>query len=382
MKSKVMPSASINPPESVCILRLSAIGDTCHVLPVVRSLQCAWPTARFTWIIGRVEAKLFGHIPDIEFIVLDKGSLLKSARNLAHAMRGRRFDVLMHMQLALRASILSTLVPARIRLGFDRARARELQWLFTTRRIHPRRRQHVLDSLFGFAEYFQVDRQLRWDIPIPDAARDYARRIIPDPAVSTLLISPCASHPLRNWRAEHYAQVADHAVATLGMQVVLCGGRSETERRMGDSILGHMRRECRNTIGQDTLLEFLATIERAAVLLTPDSGPAHMAGAVGTPVIGLYAATNPARSGPYLSRQWCVDQYDAAARKYHGKPAAKLPWTTKIERAGVMDLITPEQVIRKLHDLLESPVCRGRTDGRTDSSASVTTQSPGRPAAS
>src|SRR5687768_7892814 len=129
------------PPASVCILRLSAIGDVCHVLPVVRTLQRAWPDTRFTWIIGRVEAKLLGHIPDIEFIVLDKGSLLKSYRTLRAAMRGRRFDVLMHMQLALRASILSTLVPASIKLGYDRRRARELQWLFTSGRIRPAERQ-------------------------------------------------------------------------------------------------------------------------------------------------------------------------------------------------------------------------------------------------
>ena len=77
-----------------------------------------------------------------------------------------------------------------------------------------------------------------------------------------------------------------------------------------------------------------------------------MASAVGTPVIGLYAATNPARSGPYLSRQWCVDKYDVAARRLLGKPAHELPWTTKIERPGVMDLITPDEVIRKLHAVL------------------------------
>ena len=90
----------------------------------------------------------------------------------------------------------------------------------------------------------------------------------------------------------------------------------------------------------------------ASLLLSPDSGPAHMATTVGTPVIGLYAATNPARSGPYLSRQWCVDKYDAAARRLLGKPAAELPWTTKIEKSGVMDLITPDEVNRKLHAVL------------------------------
>lgn len=341
-----------SPPRSVCILRLSAIGDTCHVLPIVRTLQRAWPQTSFTWVIGRVEAKLLGHIRDIEFIVVDKGSMFGSYRALRAAMRGRQFDVLMHMQLALRASILSSLIPARIKLGFDRRRARELQWLFTTNRIRPAEKQHVMDALFGFAEKFQVyEKVLRWDIPIPDAARDYAQRLIPN-GVQTMVISPCSTHRLRNWRAEYYAQVADYAASALKMRVILCGGRSEIERQMGDAIVARMQQPCENVIGKDTLLEFLATLERTTLLLTPDSGPAHMASAVGTPVVGLYAATNPARSGPYLSRQWCVDKYDVAARRLLGKPAAELPWTTKIEKPGVMDLITPDEVIRKLHSVL------------------------------
>ena len=232
-------------PHSVCILRLSAIGDTCHVLPVIRTLQRAWPETRFTWVIGRLEAKLLGHIPEIEFVIVDKGSILKAYRSLRTAMRGRQFDVLMHMQLSLRASLLSTVIPARIKLGFDRRRARELQWLFTTSRIRPAQRQHVLDSLFGFAEKFHVyEKLLCWDIPIPDAAREYARRLIPD-GVQTLVISPCSSHTLRNWRAEYYAQVADYAVGSLGLHVVLCGGRSELEQRMGQEIRARMQRACR-----------------------------------------------------------------------------------------------------------------------------------------
>jgi heptosyltransferase I len=342
------------PPASVCILRLSAIGDTCHALAVVRTLQRAWPQTRFTWIIGRLEAKLLGHLPDIEFIVVDKGSMLQALRHLKEALRGRRFDVLMHMQLSLRASVLSMAVPASIKLGFDRGRARELQWWFTNYRITPAARQHVLDGLFGFAEKFDVyDKVLRWDIPIPDEARAYAQQLIPQPG-NTLIISPCSSHRLRNWRPEYYAEVADYAVASLGMRVILCGGPSELERRTGEIIASRMKQACDNQIGQDTLLQFLATLERATMIITPDSGPAHMATAVGTPVIGLYAATNPARSGPYLSRQWCIDKYDVAARRLLGRPAAELPWTTKIERPGVMDLITPDDVIKKMHALLLS----------------------------
>lgn len=345
-------SSPLSVPSTVCILRLSAIGDTCHVLPVVRTLQQAWPHTRFTWVIGRLEAKLLGHIPEIEFIVLDKRSTWGAYRSLRAAMRGRKFDVLMHMQVSLRASLLSTVIPATVKLGFDRRRARELQWLFTTNRIRPAERQHVMDSLFGFAEKLGVyEKLLRWDIPIPPEAHAYARQLIPDGA-QTLIISPCSSHRLRNWRAEYYAQVADYAAASLGLRVVLCGGPSEAERRMGEAILAHMTRPCVNAIGKDTLLQLLAVLQRSTMLLTPDSGPAHMASAVGTPVIGLYAATNPARSGPYLSRQWCVDKYELAAQRLLGKDAATLPWTTKIERPGVMDLITPEEVIRKLHAVL------------------------------
>lgn len=339
-------------PSSVCILRLSAIGDTCHVLPVVRTLQRAWPDTHFTWVIGRLEAKLLGHLPDIEFIVVDKKSTLQAARTLRAQMRGRQFDALLHMQLSIRASLLSTLIPAKIKLGYDRARARELQWLFTTNRVRPAQHQHVMDAMFGFAEKFNVyEKLLRWDIPIPDAARDYARRLIPD-GDKALVISPCSSHRLRNWRPEYYAQIGDYAASTLGLKVIVCGGRSADELQMGQAIAARMTQPCENAVGKDTLIELLATLERATVLLSPDSGPAHMATAVGTPVIGLYAATNPARSGPYLSRQWCVDKYDVAARRLLGKPASELPWTTKIERPGVMDLITPEEVTKKLHNLL------------------------------
>jgi heptosyltransferase I len=122
-----------------------------------------------------------------------------------------------------------------------------------------------------------------------------------------------------------------------------------------------MRQPCINLVGKDTLLELLATLQRATLLVTPDSGPAHMATTVGTPVIGLYAATNPARSGPYYSRPWCVDRYDAAARKFTGRPAAELAWTRKIEQPGVMDLIAVDDVTERLDALLAAGAPRTPT---------------------
>ncbi|MGD9843248.1 MAG: glycosyltransferase family 9 protein [Steroidobacteraceae bacterium] len=335
-------------------MRLSAIGDVCHTLAVVRTLQQAWPTTQFTWIIGKLEAKLLGHLPDIEFIVFDKRAGLKGYLQLRQQLRQRRFDVLLHMQLSIRASAIAALVKATIKLGFDRARARELQWLFTNRRIPAQKNQHVLDGLFGFADYFGIhERLLQWNIPLPPDALDYAQRVIPDNQ-PTLIISPCSSHVLRNWRAEYYAQVSDFAALHLGMRVLICGGPSAIEKEMSATICQHMQQPVTNLVGKDTLLQLLATLQRASVLLSPDSGPAHMATAVGTPVIGLYATANPARSGPYLSRQWCVDQYPIAAQKFLHKPASLVAWTTKIEYPGAMDLITPDMVIQKLQKLMAS----------------------------
>ena len=340
------------PPRSVCILRLSALGDACHVVPIVRTLQHAWPATTLTWIIGKAEARLMSLVDGVEFITVDKKAGLGARHALRDAMRGRHYDVLLHMQLSFRASLLARQVPAAVKLGFDRARARELQWLFTNARIAPRTREHVLDSFFGFLVALGIkDRLVEWNIPLPENARAYADQLIPD-AQPTLVISPCSSHTLRNWRAERYAAVADYAARRHHMRVILCGGPSALEVEMGAAIEKAASSKLINQIGRDTLPELLALLGRSTALLSPDSGPAHMATMVGTPVVGLYAATNPARSGPYLSRLWCVDAYAQAARRFRGRAPEKLPWTEKIEQRGVMDLISVDQVTAKLDELL------------------------------
>jgi heptosyltransferase I len=349
-----MTTLSFKPPlQRVCLLRLSAIGDTCHALAALRAFQAAWPETRFTWIIGKLEAKLMTELlPEIEFITFDKGATLREWWRLRTALSGRRFDLLLDMQLSFRASMLSRLVDSPIKLGFDRRRARELQWLFTNAQIAPAASEHVLDSFMGFVRACGITPDApRWDVPLPQSALDYARRIVTDQR-PTLLISPCSSHAMRNWPAERYAAVADHAAQVHQMRVVLVGGRSSAEARMGAAIAAASQTAPLNQIGKDTLPQLLGLMSQSTALLSPDSGPAHMASMVGLAVIGLYAATNPQRAGPYYSRQWCVDRYDEAARKFLGKPAAQIHWTTKIERPGVMDLIAVNDATAKLDALI------------------------------
>ncbi len=347
-----MPEISFsasNPPQSICLLRTSALGDVTHVLPLVRTMQAAWPETKLTWLIGKLEHKLLGDIRGIEFIVFDKARGLSGYRDVYRQLQGRRFDVLLHMQVALRSNLLSALVRAPVRIGYDRARSKDLHGLFVNRRIAARSGDHVLDAIGSFAEPLGLEQNsVRWDIPIPDAAREVAEKHLPG-TQPTLLVSPCSSHALRNWRVERYAAVMDHAARELGMRILLCGGPSRYERQFGDAILAKMQTKPLDLIGKDTLKQLLALLQRASLVLTPDSGPMHLANAVGTSVLGLHAASNPARSGPYSERRWCVDKYDAAARKFVGKPAHALAWGRKLEFPGVMDLISIEDVLERLH---------------------------------
>lgn len=337
-----------SPPASLCILRTSAIGDVTHVVPLVHTLQAAWPQTRLSWIIGKLEHRLLGDLPGVEFIVFDKGSGRHGHREIRRQLQGRRFDVLLHMQVALRSNLLSLAVKSPLRIGYDRARSKDLHGLFVNCRIPARVGDHVLDAMGSFVEPLGLKQtSVRWNLPIPDAAREFAQHHLPCDA-PTLIVCPVSSHRLRNWRPERYAAAIDHAALRLGWRVALCGGPSAFEREFGDAVLAHAQSRPLDLIGKDTLKQLLALLERATLVLCPDSGPMHMANAVGTPVLGLHAASNPARSGPYSDRQWCVDRYDAAARKFRGKPADALAWGTKLEYPDVMDLIRVDDVIERL----------------------------------
>jgi heptosyltransferase I len=333
-------------PASICLLRTSAIGDVTHVVPLVRTLQQAWPQAALTWVIGKLERKLVGDLPGVAFVTFDKAAGWSGMRAVHDALRGQQFDALLQMQVAMRSNLLSLGIKAKRRIGYDRARARDLHGLVINERIPARRGEHVLDAIGSFCEPLGLQQcQVRWDIPVPDEARAWAVAQLSGDA-PTLLVSPTSSHALRNWRPERYAAVMDHA-ATRGWRVALVGGPSPIERDMADAVLAACKHAPLDLTGKDTLKRLMALLGRAHLLLTPDSGPMHMANAVGTKVLGLHAASNPDRSGPYSDRRWCVNKYDEAARQYLGKPASEIAWGRKIEKPGVMDLITVDDAIER-----------------------------------
>jgi len=332
-------------PASLCLLRLSALGDVTHVVPLVRTLQGSWPGAQLHWVIDRAGEKLLQGLEGVVFHVYDKRSGLGGMRALRKQLPPSDFDVLLQMQVALRANVLSAFIPARRRIGYDRARSRDLHGLFIDERIPDHPGIHVLDAIGSFCEPLGLRQaQVKWDLPVPGAALEWARAQWPADHVPTLLVSPCSSHSLRNWYPDRYAAVADHA-SEQGWRVVFCGGRSALERSTTDAITAAMRTTALDLVGKDTLKQLPALLGRADLVMTPDSGPMHIANAMGTKVLGLHAASNPLRSGPYSDVRYCVDKYDEAARRFLGKPAEALRWGTKVECEGVMELVTVADAI-------------------------------------
>lgn len=334
----------------ICLLRLSALGDVTHVLSVVRRLQDRHPDWALCWIIGRLERRLMADLEGVELIEFNKSEGLGAYRKLRRTLRGRRFDALLHLQVALRANLASALVPAARRIGYDRQRARDGHGLFVNERIEAGSGQHVLDAMHSFLDVLGVGpAPLRWDLPLSDADRAFARQHLAE-AQPVLCVSPVSSHKLRNWSVSGYARVADHAASRYGMQVILTGGPTRFERDFNAAIASAMTQPALDLTGKDTLKQLAALLAGADLLLAPDTGPMHIANAMGTDVLGLHAASNPRRSGPYHSLRWCVDAYDAAARKFLAKPAEQLPWGTKIEYEGVMDLVQIDAALQKLDE--------------------------------
>jgi len=342
-------------PNKICIVRLSALGDVTHAVPVVRAIQQQWPQTQITWICATLEHKLLAALDGINFIAVDKKSGWRGYYRLWRTLAGQRFDIMLQMQTSARANFTGAVVKADIKLGWDRLRARDFHRFFMTHSIPQTRFEHQLQGHLSFARCIGLEAaEPEWNFPVSNDAIAFVDALIPTDK-RVLLISPCSSHVHRNWRAERYAAIADHAIEDHGMAVVLSGGPSALEASVGQAIESATRHRLINLIGKDTLPQLVALLQRADVVLSPDSGPVHLANALGTPVIGLHACTWSKRSGPYNSLDLCVDKFSEAAQRYRGTTPELLRWGTRIEEDGVMDLVEVAEVRDRLEQALRQP---------------------------
>jgi heptosyltransferase I len=346
------------PPENICIVRLSALGDVTHAVPVLRAIQKNWPLTRVTWICATAVHPLLSVLDGVRFIVIDKKAGWRGYRQLRRELSGEKFDIMLQMQTSARANLTGACVKASIKLGWDKYRARDFHRCFMTNSIPETRYEHQVQGHLSFARTIGLDvNEPEWNFPVSEEAETFVNSFIPA-GERILLISPCSSHQSLNWCVDRYTAVAKYAVDQKGMTLVLSGGPSDLERSIGEAIEGSIDKEVINLIGKLSLPQLMALLKRADVVLTPDSGPAHLANAVGTAVIGLHACTWPQRSGPYNSQDLCVDKFAEAARRFRGKNPQELRWGTRIKEEGVMELIQIDEVIDRLNLAIERFVAR------------------------
>lgn len=341
-----------HPPRSLCIIRLSAIGDVTHLLPVIATLRQQWPDTKITWIIGKLEYELVKSLPGIEFIIFNKSRGLAEYFSLRKILSGRHFSVVLMMQVALRASLISLLVKSKIKIGYDQKRSRDSQSLFCNEQIEGPDRVHVVDTFFQFIEKLGIQkRNMDWLLKADTRARQFAQDIIQQQ--TAIIINPCSSarkNNWRNWPQQRYAQIID-ALILQGYRVIITGGPAVQEVQFVTNILQHCQQQPVNLVGQTTLMQLLALMEQACCLVAPDTGPAHMGTVAGIPVVGLYASSNPLRTGPYKSQSHVVNLYPEALQKYSSKSLEQARWGERVRHPEVMHTILIDDVMKKISDI-------------------------------
>jgi heptosyltransferase I len=301
------------PPREIAVVMLSALGDAVHVLPVVNALKRRWPEARITWVIQPVPHMLVaGHENVDEFVVFRRrrgGDAWRSFAETGRALRPHRFELLLNLQVYLKAGLVTSLARARVKLGFDRRRARDMNWLFTTHRIPARPAGHVQDQYFEFLEHIGVDAHpVEWRLRFTEAERAEQREFfgrLDRPACGVVVGTSKAA---KNWAPERYARLLEALEIDYGMQPVLLGGPSAAERAAAERIMRETRARPVDAMAND-VRRLMWLLDGSALVISPDTGPLHVARALDRPLVGLYGYTNPKRYGPYGRPEQVVDGY-------------------------------------------------------------------------
>lgn len=323
------------------IVMMSALGDAVHVLPVVTALKRHAPGTHVTWVLQPGPASLVrGHPGVDEILLFDKAKGWRAYAELRPQLRARRFDLVLALQVYIKAGLVTAMTRAPVKLGFDRARARDLNWLFTTHRIPPHANQHVQDQYFEFLTALGVPFEpVTWDLGPWPAEREPQRTFYAklDRPAAVLVIG--TSDPQREWLPERWAALSDALWERYGLQPVLAGGRSPRELETERAIVERARHKPLSTLGVP-VRDLVWLLDGAALVVSLDTAPLHMAVALGRPVIALSGAWNPKRTGPYRRfRDLIVDAYGDPGEDYPISPA---------KRRDRMPRITVDDVLAKV----------------------------------
>jgi heptosyltransferase I len=320
---------------------MSAVGDAVHVLPVINALKRANPRTHITWVLQPAPATLVrGHRSVDEIIEFDRAQGPMAFVDIAAQLSKRHFDLVINLQVYFKAGIVTGATHATVKLGFDRSRARDLNWLFTNKKIPFHSVQHVQDQYFEFLTALGVSPEpVEWDLGPWPQEREWQRNFVAsiDRPIASIVVA--TSKPEKDWLPERGAEVADALYEKYGMQVVLVGGRSERELGAERIVMERAKHKPRSELGSG-LRNLVSILDASALVLSPDTGPLHMSVALDRPVISLMGYTNPKRTGPYRRFQdLIIDAYGDPGEDYPISMENRPGRMKRIETSHVLDKV-------------------------------------------
>ena len=321
--------SSLSP--SICILRLSSIGDITHIIPIIKTIQHNLPKSDITWIIGKTEYPLVKNMKGVRFIIIDKSKTISSIINLKKEVKNRVFEILLHMQKSLRSRILSFFIKAKKRLGYKNVSIPE--------------ESHVLDTFFYFLEEIGIkekllDWSLDFDHPSKEILKNKKKYVVFNPFTSSRRFN------YREWKLDNFRLVAKYLSDKYNLDSVMVGGNSEYEitesRKIGSDNFIH------NLVGKTNLQDLCNVIKNCQFYIGPDSGTMHIASMFSKPTIGLFATSNPRRTGPYQNQKYIINKYNEALRIYMNAREGNVRWGTRVRNKNAMSLISVNHVIEMI----------------------------------
>jgi heptosyltransferase I len=327
--------------DSICIVMMSAVGDAVHVLPVINAIKRHRPSARITWVLQPGPASLVrGHSAVDDIVIFERSQRWRAFTDVRRALQQRQFDLLIDLQVYFKAGLVTALSGAPVRLGFDRARARDFNWLFTNRRIPVNRVQHVQDQYFEFLEELGISPDpIEWGLGPWDDEREWQSEWVARVARPYAAIVVGTSKPDKDWIPERWAQVCDLLESKYGLHAVLVGAESAREKVAAEQIVSSARRKPEVALGSG-LRRLVSILDAASVVIAPDTGPLHMSVALDRPVVSLIGYSDPRRTGPYRKFQ------DLVIDAYHN--AGEVARVSMETRSGRMERIQVADVARRL----------------------------------
>lgn len=294
------------PPERLArvgLVKLGAIGDVVNTLPLVNRLRAGLPRARICWVIGpAAHALVAGHPAVDEFLVID----VRRPRTFPaflRALRARRLDAAIDLQRIFKSGLLTALSGAPLRLGFDRARTKEASFLFTNHRLPANPRPGVTVAQYlEFADWLGLPpAPVEWRLPLdpwPEDGQELSAAAGRAGPRVALVVG--ASKPANRWPAERWGALAARLEAEVGARAVLVGGPGD--RPLAERALAAARASGGrplDTVGHLSLRRTAGLLAACDLVVAADTGPLHIAVAVGSPVLSLFGAADPERTGPF-----------------------------------------------------------------------------------